>query len=84
MYADDSTLCTSATTASQITASLNKDLQSVVEWETSNKLVLNISKIKSNISGINHSIKPKLNCIMKNVEIEQVEQTKTAWCNPGL
>ena len=44
MYADDSTLYTSATTATEITAALNKELQLVSEWEARNKLVLNISK----------------------------------------
>jgi hypothetical protein len=43
MYADDSTSYKSATTASEITATHNKDLLSVLEWVTSNKLV-NISK----------------------------------------
>jgi hypothetical protein len=32
MYADDSTLYTSATTATEITATLNKELQLVSEW----------------------------------------------------
>jgi hypothetical protein len=42
MYANDSKLYTSVTTASEITATLNKDLQSVSEWVARNKLVLNI------------------------------------------
>jgi hypothetical protein len=47
MYADDSTLYTSGTTASEITATLNKELQLVSKCVARNKLVLNISKTKS-------------------------------------
>ena len=44
MYADDSTIYASATTTKDVTETLNKELQSVLKWVTSNKLVLNISK----------------------------------------
>ena len=44
MYADDSTLYTSATTVTEMTAKLNKELQLVLEWVARNKLLLNISK----------------------------------------
>ena len=37
MYADDSTLYTSATTATEMTATFNKDLQLVLEWGARNK-----------------------------------------------
>ena len=36
MYADDSTLYTSATTATEITAKLNIELQLISEWEARN------------------------------------------------
>ena len=42
MYANDSILYTLATTASEITSTLNKEFQSILEWVTSNKLVLNL------------------------------------------
>ena len=42
MYADDSTLYMSATTATEMTATLNKELQLVSEWVARNKLFLNI------------------------------------------
>ena len=45
MYADDSTRYTSATTATEMTTTLNKELQLVSEWGTMNKLVLIISKL---------------------------------------
>ena len=47
MYTDDSTKYASATTANEVTETLNKELQSVLEWLASNKLVLNISATKS-------------------------------------
>jgi hypothetical protein len=78
MYLDDSTLYTSATTATEMTATLNKELQLVSEWVARNRLVLNISKTKSLVFGTNHSLnpEPQLNLVMNNVEIEQVEVTK--------
>ena len=55
MYADDSTIYASENTANEVTETLNKELQSVLEWVASNKLVLNISKTKSIVFGTNHS-----------------------------
>ena len=67
MYADDSTLSTSATTSIEMTATLNKKLQLVSECVARNKLVLNISK--GIVFGTNHSLspKPQLNLVIKNV-----------------
>jgi hypothetical protein len=62
MYADDSTLYTSATTASEITATLNKELQVDSEWVARNKLVLNISKAKSNVFETNHALTSTKSC----------------------
>ena len=78
MYAVDSTLYTSATTATEMTATHNKGLRLVLEWVTRNRLVLNISKTKSIVFGTNHSLnpKPQLNLVINNMEIEQVEMTK--------
>jgi hypothetical protein len=75
MYADDSTLCMSATTATERIATLNKELQLVSEWVARNKLVLNIYKTKSIVFGTSHSLnpKPQLNLVINNVEIEQLE-----------
>ena len=55
-----------------------KELQSVLEWVASNKLVLNISKTKSIVFGINPSLscRPQLNLVMNGVADTQVEQTK--------
>ena len=56
MYADDSTIYAAATTANEVTETLNKELQTVLEWVASNKLVLNTSKTKSIVFGTNHSL----------------------------
>jgi hypothetical protein len=62
MYADDSTLYTSATTATEMTATLNKELQLVSEWVPRNKLALNISKTKCIVFGTKHSLNPTKSC----------------------
>ena len=59
MYADDSTIYMSATTATEMTATLNKELQLVSEWMAMNKLALDISKTKSTVFGIKHSLNTK-------------------------
>ena len=84
MYADDSTMYASATTANEVTETLNKELQSVLEWGANNKLVLNISKTKSIVIGTNHSLssRPQLNLVMNGVAVEQVGETsdcKLSW-----
>ena len=67
MYTDDSTLYTSETTANEVTETLNKELQSVLEWVASNKLVLNISKTKTTVirSNQSQSTRPHLKWEMK-------------------
>ena len=69
---------TSATTATEMTATLNKELLLVSDWVARNKLVLNISKTKSFVFRTNHSLnpKPQLKRVINYVEIEQVEVTK--------
>ena len=64
-----STLYTSATTATEITATLNKELQLVSEWVARNKLALNISKTRSIVFGTKHSLnpKPQINLVINNV-----------------
>ena len=78
MYAGDSTIYASATTANEVIETLNKELQSLLEWLASNKLVLNISKSKSIVFGTNHSLSSRLqlNLVMNGVAVEQVEVTK--------
>ena len=64
----------SVTTATEITATRNKELQLVSEWVARNKLVLNVSKTKSIVFGTNYSLntKSQLNPVINNVEIEQL------------
>jgi hypothetical protein len=78
MYADDSTLYTSTTPVTEMTATLNKELQLVSEWVARNRSALNISKTKSIVFVTKHALnpKPQLNIVLNNVEIEQVEMTK--------
>jgi hypothetical protein len=77
MYADDSTIYVSATTANEVNETL-KELQSVLEWVVRNKLVLNISKTTSIVYGTDNflSSRPQLNLVMNDVAVEQVEETK--------
>ena len=78
MYADDSTMYTSVNTANEVTETLNKELQSILEWVASNKLVMNTSKTLSIVFGKNHSLsaRPQLNLVMNCVAVEQVKVTK--------
>ena len=77
MYADDSTIYASATTANEVTETL-QEVQSVFEGVASNKLVLNIFKTKSIVFGTNPSLnsQPQLNLVMNGVAVKQVEETK--------
>ena len=63
----------------EMTATLNKELQSVSEWVARNKLALNISKTKSVVFGSKHSLnpKPQRNLVINNVEIEH--RAMTTW-----
>ena len=75
MYANNSnTIYTSATTATEMTATLNEELQLVSEWVARNKLVLSISETKSIVFGTNHSLnpKPQLNIVINNVEVTKL------------
>ena len=78
MYAVDSTIYASATTANEVIETLYKELQSVLEWVASNNLVLNICKTKSIVFGTNRSLtyRPQLNPVINGVAVEQVEETK--------
>jgi hypothetical protein len=67
---NDSTLLTSATTESEITATLHEELLLVSKWVAGNKSVLNILKTKSIVCGTNDSLnnKPQLNHVINDVE----------------
>jgi hypothetical protein len=74
MYVDDSTLYTSATTATEMTATLNKELQLVSEWVARYKLALNISRTESIVFGTKHSLnpKPQPNLVINNVKLSKL------------
>ena len=72
MYADDSTIYTSASTANELNTVLNSELQSVVEWIKNNKLVLNISKTNSHALSKN----PVLKLLISDKVIDQVQETE--------
>ena len=78
MYTDVSTTYASATTANEVTETINKMLHIVLEWVASYKLVLNISKTKSIVFGTAISIRfrPQLSLVMNGVAVKQVEETK--------
>lgn len=78
MYADDSTIYTSALTANDLNTALEVELRSVVEWVKRNKLVLNVAKTNCIVFGSNHTIRsnPVLNLTINNIGINQVQETK--------
>lgn len=78
MYADDSTIYTSALTTNELDTVLNAELRLVAEWVERNELVLNISKTNSMVFGSNHTISknPMLNLRINDVSINQVHETK--------
>lgn len=78
MYADDSTIYTSASTQMELQTVLNKELQYVVDWVELNKLALNIVKTNCMILGSNYNINknPVINIKINNTVIEQVHETR--------
>ncbi len=78
MYADDSTIYTSALTNGELNLVLREELKAVVDWINCNKLVLNVSKTNCMVIGSYHSISknPQLHLKIKEVSINQVQETK--------
>ena len=78
MYADDTTLYMPAKSIDYLTVTMNTELQSVITWVNSNKLVLNLAKTKSIVFGskLKMKNKPLLNLLVKETPIQQVEETK--------
>ena len=78
MYADDTTLYMPSKSIDYLTVTMNSELESVITWVNSNRLVLNLLKTKSIVFGTKCSVKnkPQLNIIVKGMPIEQVEDTK--------
>lgn len=78
MYADDTSIYTSAKTSAELTQVLNRVLGTIERWVKQNKLVLNISKTKSIVFGSSHSLSrdPALNLCINKEQIEQVKEVK--------
>lgn len=69
-YADDSTVYTSTPTVHDFNLDLNRKLNSVMEWISSNKLVLNASKTNRN------SPKPNLDLHINDVLLNLVQEAE--------
>lgn len=78
MYADDTSIYTSAKTSAELTHVLNKVLGAIERWIKQNRLVLNISKTKSIVFGSSHSLShdSALNLGINKEQIEQVKEVK--------
>ncbi len=57
MYADDSTICASTFTISELNTVLEDELRAVSDWVDSNKLVLNVFKTNRIVFGSQHFIR---------------------------
>lgn len=75
MYADDTTIYTSAETVSNLSNMLKEELKSVTNWIKDNQLILNIPKTKMIIIGSKTSLREEPN-ITLNIERETIEQVK--------
>lgn len=78
IYADDTTVYMAEPTTEELERVLNRELQSVVDWITNNKLVLNVSKTKSIEFGTNHCLRkePRLKLYVNDAAVEQVQEIK--------
>lgn len=79
-YADDSTIYASESSIQNLNHALEKELQSVMEWVTQNKLVLKtlLGKTKAILMGTKYRLKdrPVLVLKMNNTPIEQGQERK--------
>ena len=75
MYADDSTIYSSALTPRDLEKVLNEEL--VLKWVNINKMVLNIKKTKCILcSKRGGRVEPKLHLKLDDKEIKQVTEVK--------
>jgi hypothetical protein len=73
MYADDSTIYSTASECNELTDVLSSELRMVSEWVDVKKLVLNISKIKCIVFGSRYMLAddPQLNLSMNRTHSEE-------------
>ena len=78
MYADDTTLYSTADTLHELEDNLNQDLVRVSNWVKDNKLALNVTKTKSIIfrSRYMRMSDPQMHLSMSGIPIEQVSRIK--------
>lgn len=78
MYADDSTVYTSAHRPAELRRVLNEELKLIEEWVPVNKLVLNIEETKCMVLGSKHSSKVTaiLHLTIGDIDIKQVTEAK--------
>ena len=78
MYADDSTMYSTASTCSDLNNLLGIELKAIADWVNNNKLVLNIAKTKAIVFGSRYmlSSNPQLNLTLAGQPVEQVKETK--------
>ena len=74
MYADDSTMYSTASTCSELNYLLKIEIKAIADWVNNNKLVLNIAKRKAMVFGSRHmlSSNPQLSLTLAG----QVNKTK--------
>lgn len=78
MYADDSTIYSSAFTSRELEETLNEELVHIRRWVNINKLVLNIGKTKCSVlcSKRVGRVEPRLQLKLDDIEIEQVTEVE--------
>lgn len=77
LYADDATMFYASPTVTDISCTLQNELNAITNWVKLNKLALNISKTKCIVFGTKRMLgKPcNLNLIIDTSVVEQVSQT---------
>ena len=78
IYADDTTVWAAGQSAASVHEVLQKEMDSVSNWVDENMLKLNVTKTKSVLIGSSYMLqsKPKIQLIVENAVIEQVEEAK--------
>ena len=78
MYADDSTMYSTASTVDELNDILNYEIKAVADWVHENKLVLNIAKTKCMVFGSRHKLEgnPQLSLSVVGKPVEQVTEAK--------
>ena len=78
IYADDTTVWVAGQDKASVNAVLQQEMNLVSSWVNENMLKLNVAKTKSIMLGTSYTLKskPKINLMVENTIIEQVEEAK--------